>query len=211
MGVVHIDAPQRVSLEISNGDGDWEPVCVSPCDRAVPLDSAYRITGDGIRNSMTFHLDQAGRTTLAVEPTSSGARTGAVVLTVLGGIGLVPIVGVTSLIVAGEIIGAIFICPLAAAFETVKSQQGVEYGNCLGSIATLFAPGYTEPLVWIPALAGAAMLTGGIVGLANTPHTRVHPSMTSPPAALLPLRSPLAFEAMRLPQPMSYPIVEVGF
>lgn len=210
MSLVHVDAPQKVNLEVSNGNGDWERLCVSPCDRAVSSEGAYRITGDGIRDSKTFHLDPAGPTTLAVEPTSSGARAGAVVLTVVGSIGLLPIVGVTSLIAAGEIIGAIFICPLAAAFETVKSQQGAEYGNCLGDIATLFAPGYTEAWVWVPALAGAAMLTGGIVGLVATPHTSVRRSMASP-AALLPLRQPLAFDAIRLPQPVSLPMVDLHF
>jgi hypothetical protein len=208
-GIVHIDAPQKVDLEIRNVDGDWERLCASPCDRAVPSDGEYRITGGGIRDSKTFRLDPAQRTTLTIDPTSSGARAGAVILTVVGSVGLLPIAGVSVLLAGGELFGAIFICPLAAAFETVKSQQGAEYGDCLGAVASFFAPAYAEPWVWVPAVAGAAMLTGGIVGLANTPHTGVHASSASS-AAFRPVR-PLTFEAIRLPQPISYPLIDVRF
>jgi hypothetical protein len=145
-----------------------------------------------------------------VDSSSSGAHAIAVVLTVVGAAGLLPVAGVTALIVGGEIFGAILICPLAAAFETVKSQQASEYGNCLGDIATFFAVGYKEPWVWIPALAGVAMLTGGIVGIAATPPTSVRPSPANT-GALGPLRPPPLLEGLRFPQTITYPIVETRF
>ena len=210
VGVVHIDAPQQVTLEINKAGSGWVALCDSPCDRPVPLDGGYRITGGGIRDSSVFQIDPLVRTTLQVEPTSSAARAIAVVLTVAGGAGLLPIIGVTAIIAGGEIFGAILICPLAAAFETVKSQQASEYANCLGAIATFFAPAYKESWVFVPALAGVAALTGGIVGLATTPQTSVRQSTTSPAAALL-SPPPSTLGAARLPQPIFYPVVELRF
>jgi hypothetical protein len=210
VGVVHIDAPQQVTLEINQAGSGWVGLCDSPCDRPVPLNAAYRITGGGIRDSSVFQIDPLVRTTLQVEPTSSAARAIAVVLTVVGGAGLLPIIGVTAIIAGGEIFGAILICPLVAAFETVKSQQASEYGNCLGAIATFFAPAYKEPWVFVPALAGVAALTGGIVGLATTPQTSVRQSTTGPAASLL-FPPPAALGAVRLPQPILCPVVEARF
>jgi|HubBroStandDraft_1064217.scaffolds.fasta_scaffold133323_2 hypothetical protein len=213
--LVHIDAPAPVDLEASHPDGTWVTVCSSPCDRGVPSDGAYRIRGAGIAMSSTFRL-QAGdlrageRLTMRVDP-SSGGRAGGVVLTVVGVVGLAPIAGVTALIAVGEIAGAILICPIASAFETVKSQQGAEYGSCLGGIGAFFAQGYVQPWVWIPAIAGGALTAGGVVWLATTRSgtavTQTTASAAMPPA----FQSPLAFEAVRFPRAVTYPLVEVHF
>jgi hypothetical protein len=201
-----------VNLEGSYPDGSWRTVCTSPCDGAVPADGVYRIGGDGLRTSKSFHLDASGRTTLTVEPASSGGHTLSVVLVVVGSIALLPVAGVTALIVVGEVAGAILICPLAAAFETVKSQQGAEYGDCMTGIAGFFAVGYAQPWVWGPGIAGAAMLTGGIVGLASSGRTTVRGSPT-PSAATVPWIAPSLGSglALRTPQPMLYPLVGFRF
>ncbi|HLK39571.1 MAG TPA: hypothetical protein VKU41_22600 [Polyangiaceae bacterium] len=209
VGVVHIDAPEPVELQVSSGDGDWDVVCTSPCDRPMRLDRTYRIGGSGIRDSRTFRLDASGRTTLSVEPTSSGARTGAVVLTVVGGIALLPVAGVSALIAVGEVLGVILICPLAAAFETDKSKQSSEYGDCLGGIASTLAPAYTQPFVWIPGVAGAGVLTGGLVLLASTPRTQVRRAAATPQSLFHEPRSTLA--GVRLPEPVVYPLVRMTF
>ncbi|HEY8089662.1 MAG TPA: hypothetical protein VIF09_17500, partial [Polyangiaceae bacterium] len=174
MVVVHLDAPQPVSLEVRNGDDDdWEVLCTAPCDRAVPATEVYRVVGPGMRPSNTFHLSPGGRLTLQVEPSSSGGRAGAVVVTVVGAVALVPVAGVTAVLVGGELLGAILGCPLYAAFETDKSLQNAAYTKCLGDIGTFFGQGYAQPYVWIPAVAGVVLLTTGIVWLAKTPHSGV--------------------------------------
>jgi hypothetical protein len=206
--LVHADSPRPVRLEMLAVDGSWRTTCTSPCDVPVPASATYRIAGDGIRDSRTFHLQPGARTTLAVDPTSSGARTGAVVLTVVGSVGLLPIAGVSALIVVGEIAGVILICPIAAAFESVQSAQGKEYGDCLGDIGTLFAPGYAQPWVWVPALAGGALLTGGIIGLASTPRTGV---LQAAPAQPVAFAMPPTIDALRLPRPVVYPALVIRF
>ena len=211
VGLVHIDAPQPVELQVSSAEGDWDVVCTSPCDRPMPLDRTYRIGGSGIRDSGSFRLDASGRTTLSVDPTSSGARTGAVVLTVVGGIALLPVAGVSALIAAGEVLGVILICPLAAAFETDKSKQSSEYGDCLGGIASTFAPAYTQPFVWIPGVAGAGMFTGGLVLLVSTPRTQVRRAAAAATPQGLFHEPRSTFEAVRLPAPVVYPLLRMTF
>ena len=189
MAIVHIDAPQAVTLEARNEDDEWETVCSSPCDKQVSATGSYRVAGPGIRDSNTFRLDTASPLTLHVAPSSSGGHAMAIVLTVVGGLGLVPAAGITVIIVGGEILGAILLCPIATAFVS-KDQQNAEYGNCLGSIATFFGQGYAQPYVWGPAIAGAALLTAGIVWLVKTPHTGV--TQTANAATLLPRPTPLS-------------------
>ncbi len=215
--VVHVDAPRPVTLEILDRNDEWARVCTSPCDQALASDGTFRVRGDGIRDSRSFRLDPVARTTLTIEPTSSGARAGAVVVTVLGAIALVPIAAVTSLLVAGEALGLIFICPLAAAFETVKSQQGAEFGDCLGAIGGFFAPGYAQPIVWVPGIVGGVALTGGIIGLASTPRTAVLVS-PSPPGAggapspsVAPTPAAGATQANLFPRPVIYPLIDFRF
>src|SRR3984957_812685 len=131
--VVHIDAPQPVTLEVLDRNDDWQPVCTSPCDKPLPSTETYRITGAGIRDSKKFGLDDKAPQTLRVEPSSSGGHAMAIVVTVIGSAGLLPGLGVTAVIVGGEIIGVILICPIAIAFVS-QNQQNSEYGNCLGTI-----------------------------------------------------------------------------
>lgn len=214
MVMVHIDSPETVSLEAQTGN-DWRVVCESPCDRALSGDQTYRVNGSGLRASNAFQLDKGGRVSLAVDPASSASHVGAIVVTVIGTLGLAPGLGLTAVLVAGEMMGAILICPIAAAFESVPSQQSAEYGNCLGFIGTYFGQGYAQPYVWGPALGGAVLIVAGVGWLAETKH----PTVVTPTSAAAWLRLPppmLAdlpprLEAVRLPPPAVVQIVNLSF
>jgi hypothetical protein len=214
MVVVHVDAPQPVSLEGRASDGDdWEVLCTAPCDRAAPTSYTYRITGAGVRTTNTFHIDPGGRLTLSVDPSSTAGHVGAVFITVVGSAALVPIAVVTAALAGGELLGAILICPFAAAFAS-QAQQNSAYGNCLGSIGTLFGSAYGQPYVWVPAVAGSVLLTAGIVWLVKTPPSRVTQTTGSAALALPPVLltdSPPRFEAQRVPAPAVVPLVDLRF
>ena len=209
--VVHIDAPEPVTLEVLDRNNDWQPICTSPCDKPVPSTETYRITGAGIRDSRKFGLDDKAPQTLQVDPTSSAGHVMAIVVTVLGTAGLVPGMGVTSIIVAGEIMGAILICPIAIVFVP-QNQQSSEYGNCLGWIATYFGQGYASPYVWAPALASVVLLPAGIVWVVNTPPTAVKMSATGAAAwSAPPAPAAVHYDALSLPSPTIVPIVNIPF
>lgn len=178
---IHLDAPADVSLEVQNDDG-WETVCRAPCDRPLPTAPPYRVVAPGMRDSRTFHVDPSSRLTLHVEPTSAAGHGVAVAVTVVGGVAMIPAAGTTVALVVGELAGLILLCPIVTAFAS-KSQQNAAYGNCLGDIGTFFAKGYTQPWVWIPAVAGAGALTGGIIGIVSTPPSAVTQSSAVPGAA----------------------------
>jgi hypothetical protein len=209
--VVHIDAPQPVTLEVLDRNDDWQPVCTSPCDKPLPSTETYRITGAGIRDSKKFGLDDKAPQTLRVEPSSSGGHAMAIVVTVIGSAGLLPGLGVTAVIVGGEIIGVILICPIAIAFVS-QNQQNSEYGNCLGTIATFFGQAYASPWVWAPALASVVLLPTGIVWLVNTPPTVVKQSATSAASwSAPPALPPVHYDALALPSPTVVPVVNIPF
>ena len=83
--LVHIEAPEPVQLELVQGR-EGRIVCTSPCDIALPLDGAYRVTGS-MRASKTFALAaRAGeRVVLEIDPSSRGAFAGGIVLLSVGG------------------------------------------------------------------------------------------------------------------------------
>ena len=89
--VVHINSPVVVELQRATGD-KREPfyvVCTSPCDESLPVDGAYRVSGDAVRPSRRFALPAGSRRdVMVVEPRS------ATVFQV--GIALIPIGGVTA-------------------------------------------------------------------------------------------------------------------
>jgi hypothetical protein len=209
--LVHIDSPEPASLEVMTDDGGLRAVCSSPCDQRVPA-SEYRITGPGLRTSDPFRLDQGSRVTLHVSPSSPGTHTAGIVITIAGGVGLLPGAGVTAAWVGGELAGLIFVCPIVAAFASGPNQNAA-YGNCLGDISTWVGRGYAQPGVWIPAIAGAVLLTTGIVLLASNPHSRVTqvtPATASQPSPFVPDLAPRA-EAIRIPAPPVTRLLELRF
>jgi hypothetical protein len=215
MVVVHLDSPQPVTLEGRSGDDDdWEVMCTAPCDRPVPTTFVYRITGSGVRTSRTFHVDAGSRVTLQVDPSSSAGHAGAIVITVVGSVGLVPIAVVTALLLGGWLGGAIFVCPIVTAFAQPQSAQSAAYGNCMGYITNGLAPGYTQPYVWIPAVAGTALLTAGIVWIVKTPPSRVSQTAATPPVAMPAVMTTdqlPRFEAVRVPPAPVVQLIDLRF
>ena len=74
------------TLEVQRGT-EWEEVCSSPCERVVPRDGFYRITGSGIQTSTNFRaLGRPGtRVVLHVNPGSSALFGLGVVGVTIGG------------------------------------------------------------------------------------------------------------------------------
>jgi hypothetical protein len=158
--LVHIATPAEVDLEIRR-DSDWVPLCTSPCDRLVRPGDSYRVASDEVPASNVFAIPPEPRLTLHVDPSTKQSRVGGVVFVVLGAAGFVP-GGLVTLGVASFFLGgALFVCPIAAAFK-------VDYGNCVVGAAGLVTPYYGSPYVWGPAIAGAVLLAGGVAWLAAT-------------------------------------------
>lgn len=117
--VVHVDASSNVILEKADGN---TPVCRAPCDRPIPADE-YRLTGDGVRASNTFHIPERERPVkIDVKPRSSSGFTTGLVLTTLSGIFL-----------AG---GIAMLGGMAAASNSGFSGLGAALLLGAGSIAT---------------------------------------------------------------------------
>jgi hypothetical protein len=217
--VVHVDSPTAVDLEAFQ-DGRWVGVCTSPCDRALPTNRDYRIGGFGIRSSRIFSIAPGTRATLTVDPASSGAHGAAVVVTVIGVAGLVPGAGVTAAVVLGVVLGAIFVCPIVAAFSS-KNQQNNAYTGCLGDDASYFGKGYASPYVWGPALVGGVALVLGVTWLVAAPSTTV--TLPTTPAGSVfgasrvarvgpPSREPVwRTEDVALPKPAVTNFIDVRF
>jgi hypothetical protein len=205
--LVHIDSTRPVDLEVKHG-ADWDVVCASPCDQALATSKTYRINGSGVRASRAFEIRPGSRSTLEVDPASSGAHTGAIVVTVVGGLGLVPAVIVSAGVVAAAVLGGVFICPIVEAFSKGS------YVNCLGDVVGAFTPAYRQPWVWAPAAVGGAMMLVGIVWLIASPSTRVRqaaaPVTPPPPAAW---RTPMWRDASGLVPPavLTVPVLRVAF
>jgi hypothetical protein len=154
---VHIAGSDAAELQRDTGDHkNWETVCESPCDQAVSSAYAYRIGGDGIRNSKVFRL-HGDRETLNVDP---GSKTGLV----LG------IVGV-SVGGASVLIGCVVLL-INGLFEdlsgpTAQNESTKDVG--IGMV-----------------VVGLAGVVAGSVAIGENAHTGVTQGAPSPPAAWLP-------------------------
>ena len=116
--MVHMDG-DHVNLEQRNAaNRGWTVVCSSPCDKSLPLDGTYRLTGSGKTNSKPFLLDgKAGdHILLNVEAGSSGGLGGGIALTAIGG----PILLIGLLVVA---VGASIAASNSSGLY-FKSQEG---------------------------------------------------------------------------------------
>jgi hypothetical protein len=208
--LVHIVSPSPVEVEMDTGVDEWRKVCSSPCDRGLRAGAHYRVSGADVPESPFFVLQPAPRATLTVDPSTKQSQVGGVIVTIVGATGLLPGLGVTSIVASFTIFGAILVCPIATAFN-------VDYGKCVGGAASLAVPFYASPYVYIPAAAGAGVMAIGITWLASTSGghptnvgqtAAVHP-VALPPMALGPW-TPRSSE-LALPVATDVPVVSVRF
>jgi hypothetical protein len=83
---VHLEASDGIVLQQDRtNDDDWQTVCAAPCDRQLPTNFYYRVTGGGIKSSADFalHAPQGTREKLTVD----GASKSAFVLGIVGLVG----------------------------------------------------------------------------------------------------------------------------
>lgn len=160
--VVHIDAPRPVELEMAN-EGDprhltWTSVCQSPCDKALPIDRAYRIAGDGVRSSrpVSFRGEAAGsHVYLNANVATKGGFVGGIVLTSIG----TATIGVGALLVL-------------VSYHGGSSPSGYSFSKTQD-------PGL-QAAGLITMGAGVAMLVPGIVMTVKHASTKVNQSKTPP-------------------------------
>lgn len=208
--LVHIATPAEVDLEVRRGS-DWVPICTSPCDRLVRPGDSYRVGSDDVPESNVFAIPPAPRVTLSVDPSTKQSHVGGIVLTILGVAGFVP-GGVVTLGVASFFLGgALFVCPIAAAFK-------VDYGNCVVGAAGLATPAYASPYVWGPAIGGVVLLAAGITWLAASSGghgTNVTPTLAQgkppPVLAALPTWHTLTMGEGALPPVAMVPVLSGSF
>lgn len=150
--VVHLEADEDTVLEMQDRSDreTFTPVCHTPCDKSLPLDRMYRVSGDGIKSSRAFKLAGSnGKTVvLDVNPGRKGAFVGGIVMTSVG-----PVALITGLLV------------YAAGSITI-------YGGSVNSSARTTGG--------ILMLAGAAVTAVGIPLLVSNARTKVTQDVGSP-------------------------------
>ena len=155
--LVHIDAPQAVSLERRQGQSqNWEHVCVSPCDERASVSAEYRVLGTDLNASKPFMLDATkGKVVLTVRPGyHQKAETGFWVL--VGG-GAAVVIGTAVILLGTD----------TAAASSADGETHIGNTNAL----------FTGSLFLI------AGLSGGILGgswLLENAHTRVNGDVARP-------------------------------
>jgi hypothetical protein len=157
---VHLQGSQVAELQQDTvGDRKhWQTVCLAPCDQTVSSAFAYRIAGDGIRNSRVFsvHAQAGDRETIDVDE----AYTSGLVLGIVSAS-----VGALAMAVG---LFVVLVNSLADSLDgTGTSNSGGETG-------------------WVIAGVGLAGVIGGAVAIANNARTGVTPGVaSSSPAAWL--------------------------
>lgn len=93
---VRITGSDNAILERDTGES-WVDACRAPCDRLVPANGSYRITGAGIRDSDPFTLRAhgGGSEMLRVQSSSQTGFVGGVALSGVGGVALLFGLGMT--------------------------------------------------------------------------------------------------------------------
>jgi hypothetical protein len=154
---VHLQGSQVAELQQDTvGDRKhWQTVCVAPCDQTVSSAFAYRIAGDGIRNSRVFSVQpqSGGRETIDVDEASTSGFVLGIVAASVG----------TFAMAVGLFV--VFVNSLA---------DTVEGGNTSNS---------GEETGWVIAGIGLAGVIGGAVAIATNARTRVAPGAAPSPSA----------------------------
>jgi hypothetical protein len=149
---VHLEAPDGARLQVL--DDGWQDVCTAPCDRPLPLEKEYRISGSGIKDSSSFGIraQNGQHVTITVNAASTGwfifGAIAAPVGLVVGYLGL--IIGV-----------------VATAADSVSGPQ-------TGPAAGVAATGWTMFGV------GVVMVVGGIVLLVTNWKTGTDQQVSTP-------------------------------
>jgi len=155
---VHLQGSEAADLQQDTA-GDrrhWVTVCSAPCDRSVSTGFAYRIAGDGIRNSRVFSLRAQGgdRETIVVDEGSSAGLALGIVSTSVGGV--VMFLGLFLVLVNS----------ITDSLAGASDHSGQETG-------------------WVLAGVGLGGVVGGVVAIASNVHTGVTQGPASSPAAWL--------------------------
>ncbi len=156
---VHIESPREVELEHqAEGGGAWEVVCDSPCDRPSPVSGRYRINGSTTRTSATFELSRDPQTVVRVDPGSTLAQAGAILVTATGVAFAAPTLVITGAVVVVFVTGALLVCPIIAS-----QRSDIGYGECVGDSTGFVAQGYTLRYVWVSGLISVPILASGAI------------------------------------------------
>jgi hypothetical protein len=151
---IHIEGADGASLERSTGGG-WEDVCTAPCDKEMPLEGAYRLSGGGIRDSNGFAFGEANpgdRVTIRTNTSSSVAHGFGIGFVIAG-----PIIGFTGIFVAA-----------------IASLSNEDAGEATGLGMMLFG------LITTPIGVGMLIATGPTKA---SPHTEPRATPPAPPKA----------------------------
>jgi hypothetical protein len=143
---VHLQGSETAELQQDTGDHKhWRTVCMAPCDAAVSRAFAYRVAGDGIRNSRVFSLHASGgdRETIDVE---EGSKAGFVL-------------GIVSVSVGGPVMFVGLMVVLASSFGGTLDGGSPDHG---GQTLGLTLSGL-----------GVAGVIGGAVAIATNVRTGV--------------------------------------
>ena len=186
--LVHMEGDEEAVLEVQDrGDKrSFQPVCHAPCNKMLPLDAMYRITGEGIRESRTFKLvGAAGQAIqLNVNPGHSGGFAGGLVMTIIGPVALLSGAFVYS---AGSVGTTSF---STAGFST-RSNEGLQVtGGVL-------------------MLAGAALTAVGIPLLVSNARTKVTQEVGNPVRRDAMLRTPTFRDSAHELQMPAFSVVPV--
>jgi hypothetical protein len=156
--VVHMNTPESVELQRRDTNGEWRPVCSSPCDRPLAEHRQYRVAGEGVRPSAELTLEGHGeRISLEARPSSSGWFTGGIVLVSTGGAFLAT---------------GVFVATVVASLQGVAGAAGA--GDQSDSASTV-----RVGIVLI--VVGAAAVATGIVAIVSNRSTGVFVQGAPPP------------------------------
>ncbi len=181
---VHIQGSDSAELQQDTGDHrHWETVCSAPCDQAVSSAFAYRIGGDGIRNSKVFRL-RGDRETLDVDEGSKTTFVLGIVGVSVGGASL--LIGCFVLLING------LVEDVGGSTSGTSSAEGIG----LGFVGV-----------------GLAGVVGGAVAIGSNAHTGVTQGVSAPAAAWLPTTQDARRDAAWTARPpaVAIPIVSGRF
>ncbi len=159
---VRMEGDDSAVLEQDHG-GAWSAVCNGACDRDLPLEPMYRISGSGVRTSGSFHLlgKPGDHVTLHLNTASSAGFSGGVAMALLGG--LAATIGFYGAIIASS-------NDDEANYDYYNDQPTQQHQNTV--------------VPWIvTGLVGAAVGTVGLVMAVSNEKTKINQSSSTEKSA----------------------------